>query len=121
MADIIKPLNEIARQSRKTANSVAVSRTVLPESVTLSAGTWSSLPSNLRSVTFVLWGVNGTDTVSIAFPNTTKLFDDARYEGFTLTYSIDLDRDCSLSNNIELTVVGSATVDVFYTTTISNS
>jgi hypothetical protein len=123
MADIIKPLNEIASSNRRIASSLSVSRTVLPEYVQLDSGDspYTGLPSNLRSVTFVLWGIDVSNTVEITLPNSTILFNNSRYEGFSFTYSIDLDRDCSLSNDISVEIVGSAVVDVIYTSTISNS
>lgn len=119
MADIIKPLNEIARQSRKSANSLAVSTTVLPEFITIAIGDspWSGLPDKLRSVTFVLWGIDGSNTVQIVTPDSNKTFNDDKYEGFSFSYAIDLSRDCHLSNNITLTIVGTATVDIIYTET----
>lgn len=120
MADIQKPLTEIARNTRNTSSYLHPTKLISPEFLTIAlADSPYSLLTNipkLRSVTFILWTINGTDTVTINFPNTTKIFNDIKYEGFVFSYAIDIQRDCELVKDIIITIEGDATVDLVYTT-----
>ncbi len=112
-----KSLSEIAGSTRKTAAFLHPVKLISPEFITISSSDSPyTVPVNLRSVTFILWGISSNDTVSIVFPNTTKLFDDAKYEGFIFSYAIDITRDCKLVSDITITITGDATVDIVYTT-----
>lgn len=121
MPDIITPLNESAKNSRKIASSLAVTRLVVPEATRIdsSDSPYNLLPLNLRSVSFLLTGIDGSNTVEFTFPNSSIIFDDAKYDKLSFSYALDLPRDCQLSNEITIEIVGSATVDIFYTWTTS--
>jgi hypothetical protein len=117
MSDISKPLTEIARNTRNTSAYLHPVKLISPEYDTISVGDSPyTIPTNTRSITFVLWGVDAVNTVSIAFPNTTKLFDDDRYYGFAFFYAIDIPRDCELISDVVVTITGTAIVDFIYTT-----
>jgi len=117
MADQVKSFSEIAQNTRKTALYLQPVKRISPEYATIAVGDSPyTIPTNTRSITFVLWGIDDTNTVSIAFPNTTKLFDNIRYDGFAFFYAIDITRDCELISDVVVTITGDAIVDFIYTT-----
>lgn len=125
MADLIKPMTEVARNTRNTATYLHPVKIISPEYVTITSSDnpysiATNIP-NIRSVTFILWGVDLSNPVVIDFPNTSKTFDDTKYEGFIFSYAIDVQRDCELLEDITITIdpgegTNTATVDLIYTT-----
>jgi len=116
MPDIYKPTVESARNTKLLSDSLRATKTIVPsfEDISVVDSPWSA-PAKIRAVTFVLWGITNVDTVTISLPASSKTFDGTRYEGFAFSYAIDVSRDCKLSEDITITIVGTATVDIIYT------
>lgn len=113
-----KSISEVASKQKFTNLLLSPHKTIntFYETIALADGVWTA-PDNLRSITFVLWGITVGDTVELNTPTTTKVFDNTRYEGMSISYAIDVNRDCDLTLPITIEVtLGLAEVDIVYTT-----